>query len=81
MEYDTGRKTPPYIFDTFSIWGESEDKDRFYKKGKIVRTFRAGRLIEKYTGKKITGFYIDDFKAWRKERRRESERMKAHRQE
>ena len=78
VAYDTGRKTPPYIFDTFSIFGESEDKDRFYKKGEIVRTLRARLLIEKYTGKKITGFYMDDFKAWLKERRRRSERKKAH---
>lgn len=78
--YDTGRKSWLYVFDTFAIVGESEDKDRFYKKGEIVRTLRARLLIEKYTGKKITGFYIDDFKAWLKERRRKAERMKAHRE-
>lgn len=78
--YHTARTTAlSPLFYTFLIDGKFEGKKRFYKEGQIIRTVRAGRLIEKYTGKKITGFYMDDFKAWVKKHRRESERRKTHR--
>jgi hypothetical protein len=77
--YSTGYKSLPYVFDTFSIIGKSEGKKRFYKKGEIIRTRRAKRLIEKYTGKKITGFLMDDIKNDVKNYRQEAARMKAHR--
>ena len=77
--YSTGYKSLPYVFDTFSITGKPKGKKRFYKKGEIIRTRRAKRLIEKYTGKKITGFLMDDIKSDLKNQRQEATRMKAHR--
>ncbi len=78
--YHTARTTAlSFLFYTFFIDGKFEGKKRFYKEGKIIRTRRARRLIEKYTGKKIEGFLVDDIKSDFKKHRREADRMKAHR--
>ncbi len=76
---DTTTDTIPYIFDVFRIRGKPTGKPCFYKKAEMIRTRRARKLIERYTGRRIEGYMLDDFKQWRKDRRRKAEKKKAHR--
>ncbi|MBE6673498.1 MAG: hypothetical protein E7596_00155 [Ruminococcaceae bacterium] len=48
----------------FEISGAVEGKERFYMQGHIRRSRRTKRLLEKYWDGKITGYFIDDVKAW-----------------
>ena len=48
----------------FKISGEVEGKERFYMRGEIRRSRRTKHLLEKYWDGKITGYFIDDVKAW-----------------
>ena len=71
---DTTIDTIPYIFDVFQICGKSTGKPHFYKKAQMVRTRRARKLIERYTGLRIEGYLIDDYRQWKEERRRKKAR-------
>jgi len=53
----------------FEIVGVAEGKERFYMQGKIRRSGRTKRLLEKYWSGKITGYLIDNIKEWLRERR------------
>lgn len=48
----------------FEISGAVEGKERFYMRGEIRRSRRTKHLLEKYWDGKITGYFIDDIKAW-----------------
>lgn len=62
ITYDSGHRPIPFILDTFCIIGYSESKDYFFMRSEITRSRKARKLIEHYTGKRIQGFMIDDFK-------------------
>ena len=48
----------------FEISGAVDGKERFYMQGHIRRSRRTRHLLEKYWDGKITGYFIDDVKAW-----------------
>ena len=52
----------------------------FFTENEIVRTRRARRLLERYTGFPVEGFMIDDVRAWRKKRKEKRERMRRHKE-
>lgn len=62
IEYDSGYRSFPYMFDTFCIIGHGESKDYFFMRSEITRSRKARKLIEHYTGKRIEGFMIDGLK-------------------
>ncbi len=66
----------PYLFDTFTINGKSEEKKRFFMQGEIARSRRARKLIEKYSGKKIEGYFSEDVKAFFEKRKAKKEKTK-----
>ena len=82
VNYDsTGyRKHFPYLFDTFIVYGDIQGPTYFFTEDEIVRTLRARILLEKYTGLKVEGFMIDDFRDWRKKRKEKKERMRRHKE-
>ncbi|MBQ9150761.1 MAG: hypothetical protein IJX72_00815 [Clostridia bacterium] len=79
IHYHTGNKSLPYLFDTFRIDGKAEGKTLFFTENEIIRTRRARRLLERYTGCLVEGYLIDDLRAWRKKRKAKKERMRRHR--
>ena len=82
VNYDsTGHsKHFPYLFDTFIVYGDVQGPTYFFTEDEIVRTLRARILLEKYTGLKVEGFMIDDFRDWRKKRKEKKERMRRHKE-
>ena len=82
VNYDsTGyNKHFPYLFDTFIVYGDIQGPTYFITEDEIVRTLRARLLLEKYTGLKVEGFMIDDFRDWRKKRKEKKERMRRHKE-
>ena len=70
----------PYLFDTFCIYGDVQGPTFFFTEDEMIRTLRARLLLEKYTGLKVEGFMLDDFRSWRKRRKEKKERMRRHRQ-
>ena len=72
----TRGKCIPYLFDTITINGKSEEKKRFFMQGEIARSRRARKLIEKYSGKKIEGYFSDDVKAFFEKRKAKKEKTK-----
>lgn len=70
----------PYINDTIVIHGQAQGKQFFFTDNEIIRTLRARILLEKYTGLKVEGFMIDDFRDWRKKRKEKKERERRRRQ-
>lgn len=51
-----------WFFMVFRIDGKVEGKYRSYMNGKIQRSIKTRRLIEKYWGGKVEGYLIDDIK-------------------
>ena len=81
VNYDSaGYKRLPYLFDTFIIYGDVYGPTFFFTDDEMVRTLRARLLLEKYTGLKVEGFMIDDFRDWRKKRKEKKERMRRHKE-
>ena len=81
VNYDSaGYKRLPYLFDTFIIDGDVYGPTFFFTDDEMVRTLRARILLEKYTGLKVEGFMIDDFRDWRKKRKEKKERMRRHKE-
>lgn len=82
VNYDsTGHsKHFPYLFDTFCIYGDVQGPTFFFTEDEMIRTLRARLLLEKYTGLKVEGFMIDDFRDWRKKRKEKKERMRRHKE-
>ena len=82
VNYDsTGHsKHFPYLFDTFIVYGDVKGPTFFFTEDEMVRTLRARILLEKYTGLKVEGFMIDDFRDWRKKRKEKKERMRRHKE-
>ncbi len=80
IKYSTGYKRLPYFGDTFLINGKAEGTTLFFTENEMVRTRRARLLLEKYTGHPVEGYFIDDFRAWRKKRKEKQERMRQHRE-
>ena len=81
VNYDSaGYKRLPYLFDTFIIYGDVYGPTFFFTEDEMIRTLRARLLLEKYTGLKVEGFMLDDFRSWRKRRKEKKERMRRHRQ-
>ena len=79
-DHNYSRRSLPYIFDTFAVYGDAQGPDFFFTEDEIVRTLRARKLLEKYTGLKVEGFMIDDFRDWRKKRKEKKERMRRHKE-
>ena len=73
-------KSLPYVTDTFAIHGQAQGKQFIFTDNEIVRTRRARKLLERYTGMKVEGFMIDDLRAWGKKRKEKRERMCRHRE-
>ena len=82
VNYDSTSYTKrlPYLFDTFCIYGDVKGPTFFFTEDEMVRTLRARILLERYTGLKVEGFMIDDFRQWRKEKKEKRERMRRHRE-
>ena len=80
IRYAGGGKRIPYFNDTFLVDGKAEGKTMFFTENEIVRTRRARRLLERYTGFPVEGFMIDDVRAWRKKRKEKRERMRRHKE-
>lgn len=80
VQYPKGAKHFPYFSDTFAIHGKTQGKSFFFTENEIVRTRRARKLLERYTGMKVEGFMIDDLRAWGKKRKEKRERMRRHRE-
>ena len=80
VRYPKGTKNFPYVGDTFAIHGKTQGKSFFFTENEIVRTRRARKLLERYTGMKVEGFMIDDLRAWGKKRKEKRERMRRHRE-
>ena len=80
VNYDTGYKRLPYLFDTFRIYGDVKGPTFFFTEDEMVRTLRARILLERYTGLKVEGFMLDDLRAWRKKRKEKQERMRRHKE-
>ena len=80
VRYPKGTKHFPYVGDTFAIHGKTQGKSFFFTENEIVRTRRARKLLERYTGQKVEGFMIDDFRDWRKKSKEKKERMRRHRE-
>ena len=70
----------PYLFDTFCIYGDVQGPTFFFTEDEMIRTLRARKLLERYTGMKVEGFMIDDLRAWGKKRKEKRERMRRHRE-
>ena len=79
VQYPKGKHLP-YFGDTFAIDGRAQGPKLFFTDNEIVRTLRARLLLEKYTGLKVEGFMIDDFRDWRKKRKEKKERMRRHKE-
>jgi hypothetical protein len=80
VQYPKGAKHFPYFSDTFAIDGKAQGPTYFFTEDEIVRTLRARKLLERYTGMKVEGFMIDDFRDWRKKRKEKKERMRRHKE-
>lgn len=78
--YPKSSKRIPYFDDTFVIHGKAQGKEFFFTENEIVRTRRARRLLERYTGFPVEGFMIDDLRTWRKKRKEKKERMRRRRE-
>ena len=72
----------PYINDTIVIHGQAQGKQFFFTDNEIIRTRRAPKLLESYTGFPVEGFMIDDLRARRRNRKekQETERKRRERQ-
>lgn len=72
----------PYINDTIVIHGQAQGKQFFFTDNEIIRTRRARKLLESYTGFPVEGFMIDDLRARRRNRKekQETERKRRERQ-
>ena len=80
VQYPKGTKHLPYFGDTFAIDGRAQGPKLFFTDNEIIRTRRARRLLERYTGYPVEGFMIDDLRAWGKKRKEKRERMRRHRE-
>lgn len=54
----------------FSIYGNTVSEPRFYMKGRIRKSFRTKRLLEKYWDGTITGYFLEDVKKWFNKRKK-----------
>ncbi len=71
----------PFFSNVFRIVGSVEGKQRHYMDGKIRKSFRTKRLLEKYWDGTITGYFFEDIKNWwnkRKERKNKKARTSKH---
>ena len=82
VRYPKGTKNFPYVGDTFAIHGKTQGKQFFFTDNEIIRTRRARKLLESYTGFPVEGFMIDDLRARRRNRKekQETERKRRERQ-
>ena len=82
-DHNYSRRSLPYIFDTFAVYGDAQGPDFFFTEDEMVRTLRARLLLEKYTGLKVEGFLWQDIRDARKNRKekKERERRRGQRQE
>lgn len=80
VQYPKGAKHFPYFSDTFAIDGKAQGPTCFFTENEMIRTRRARKLLERYTGMKVEGFMIDDLRAWGKKRKEKRERMRRHRE-
>ena len=81
VNYDSaGYKRLPYLFDTFIIYGDVYGPTFFFTDDEMVRTLRARRLLERYTGMPVEGFLLQDIRDWRKTRKEKQERMRRHKE-
>ncbi len=78
-DYNHSHRSLPYIFDTFAVYGDARGPDFFFTEDEMVRTLRARILLERYTGRKVEGFLLDDIRDWRKRRKEKKERLRRHR--
>ena len=66
-------KSLPYVTDTFAIHGQAQGKQFIFTDNEIVRTRRARKLLERYTGHPVEGFRIDSLRTRRKKRKEKQE--------
>lgn len=64
-----------FFSGVFEINGMVEGEERFYMKGRIRKSFRAKRLIKKYWDGEISGYLIDDIKAWWNKRKNKQRKI------
>ncbi len=83
IQYSIGTKRIPYFSDTFRIHGKAEGPRFFFMENEMVRTRRARRLLERYTGFPVEGYIVSDLRTRRKQRRekQETERRRQNRAE
>ncbi len=68
-----------FFASVFSIKGKNVDKTRFYMKGRIRKSFRTKRLLEKYWDGTITGYLLEDVKKWiNKRKAKKHTQIKSH---
>ena len=81
VQYPKGKHLP-YFGDTFAIDGRAQGPKLFFTDNEIIRTRRARKLLESYTGFPVEGFMIDDLRARRRNRKekQETERKRRERQ-
>ena len=80
VQYPTGAKRLPYFSDTFAIDGKAQGPTYFFTENEMIRTRRARKLLERYTGMPVEGFLLQDIRDWRKKRKEKRERLRRHRE-
>ncbi len=63
------RNQIPYFFDIIHIDGKAEGPSLFFMDNEIVRTRRARRLLERYTGIPVAGYALKSFSQMKQDRR------------
>jgi hypothetical protein len=64
-----GRKQIPYFFDVIRIDGKADGPHFWFMDNEMVRTHRARRLLERYTGIPVEGYALRSFRQMKKDRR------------
>lgn len=68
MHVAGGIKRIPYFFDVIRIEGKAEGPALFFMDNEMVRTHRARRLLERYTGIPVAGYALNSFRQMKKDR-------------
>lgn len=64
-----GIKRIPYFNDVFRIHGKAEGPHFWFMDNEMVRTRRARRLLERYTGIPVAGYALKSFSQMKQDRR------------
>ena len=69
MHRAVGIKRLPYFSDVIRIDGKAEGPSLFFMDSEMVRTHRARRLLERYTGIPVAGYALKSISQMKKDRR------------